>query len=30
VTVEAWRDGERREVKVRLGERPLQRLQSPG
>ena len=30
VTVEAWRDGERREVEVRLGERPLQRLQSSG
>ena len=30
VTVEAWRDGKRREVEVRLGERPLQRVQSPG
>jgi S1-C subfamily serine protease len=30
VTVEAWRDGERREVKVKLGERPLQRLQAAG
>jgi S1-C subfamily serine protease len=30
VTVEAWRDGERRELKVKLGERPLQRLQAAG
>ena len=30
VTVEAWRDGERREVKVKLGERPLQRLTGAG
>ena len=30
VTVEAWRDGERREVKVKLGERPLQRLPGAG
>jgi S1-C subfamily serine protease len=30
VTVEAWRDGERRELKVKLGERPLQRLQDAG
>jgi S1-C subfamily serine protease len=30
VTVEAWRDGERREVKVRLGDRPLQRLPAGG
>ena len=30
VTVEAWRGGERREVKVKLGERPLQRLADPG
>jgi S1-C subfamily serine protease len=30
VTVEAWRDGERREVKVKLGERPLQRLPGTG
>jgi S1-C subfamily serine protease len=28
VTVEAWRDGERRDVKVKLGERPLQRPES--
>ena len=25
VTIEAWRDGERRDVRVKLGERPLQR-----
>jgi 2-alkenal reductase len=30
VTVEAWRDGERRELEVELEERPLQRLPSPG
>ena len=30
VTVEAWRDGERREVKVKLGERPLQQLPDAG
>ena len=30
VAVEAWRDGERRELKVKLGERPLQRLQGAG
>jgi S1-C subfamily serine protease len=30
VTIEAWRDGERREVEVKLGERPLQRLTDPG
>ncbi len=30
VTIEAWRDGERREVKVKLGERPLQRLPGSG
>ena len=30
VTVEAWRDGERRELKVKLGERPLQRLTGAG
>jgi S1-C subfamily serine protease len=30
VKVEAWRDGERREVKVKLGERPLQRLPGSG
>jgi S1-C subfamily serine protease len=30
VRVEAWRDGERREVKVKLGERPLQRLPASG
>jgi S1-C subfamily serine protease len=30
VTVEAWRGGERRELKVKLGERPLQRLQAAG
>jgi S1-C subfamily serine protease len=30
VTVEAWRDGERRELKVKLGERPLQQLQQAG
>jgi S1-C subfamily serine protease len=30
VTVEAWRDGERREVKVKLGERPLERLPGGG
>ena len=30
VPVEAWRDGERREVQVKLGERPLQRLPEPG
>jgi len=30
VTVETWRDGERRELKVKLGERPLQRLQDAG
>jgi S1-C subfamily serine protease len=30
VTIEAWRGGERREVKVKLGERPLQRLDESG
>jgi S1-C subfamily serine protease len=30
VTVETWRDGERREVQVKLGERPLQRLPGSG
>ena len=30
VTVEAWRDGERREVRVKLGDRPLQRLPGAG
>jgi S1-C subfamily serine protease len=30
VPVEAWRDGERREVQVKLGERPLQQLTEPG
>ena len=30
VTVEAWRDGERREVTVKLGDRPLQRLPVSG
>jgi S1-C subfamily serine protease len=30
VTVEAWRDGERRMLQVELEERPLQRLQTPG
>jgi S1-C subfamily serine protease len=30
VPVEAWRDGERRELRVKLDERPLQRLQEPG
>jgi S1-C subfamily serine protease len=30
VTVEAWRDGERRELQVELEERPLQRLATPG
>jgi S1-C subfamily serine protease len=30
VTIEAWRDGERREVEVKLGERPLQRLTDSG
>ena len=30
VTVEAWRDGERRSIKVKLGERPLQRLPGAG
>jgi S1-C subfamily serine protease len=30
VPVEAWRDGERREVQVKLGERPLQRLTEAG
>ena len=30
VTVEVWRDGERREVEVKLGERPLQRLPLAG
>ncbi len=30
VKVEAWRDGERREVEVKLGERPLQRLPGSG
>jgi S1-C subfamily serine protease len=30
VTVEAWRDGKRREVKVKLGDRPLQRLPVSG
>ena len=30
VTVEAWRDGERRELQVELEERPLQRLPTPG
>jgi S1-C subfamily serine protease len=30
VTVEAWRDGKRREVQVKLGERPLQRLPGAG
>jgi S1-C subfamily serine protease len=30
VPVEAWRDGERRQVQVKLGERPLQRLREPG
>ena len=30
VTVEAWRDGERRELKVKLGERPLQQLEGSG
>jgi S1-C subfamily serine protease len=30
VTVEAWRDGERREVEIELGERPLQRLTGSG
>jgi S1-C subfamily serine protease len=30
VTVEAWRDGERRELDVKLGERPLQQLPGAG
>jgi S1-C subfamily serine protease len=30
VTVEAWRDGERRELHVKLGDRPLQRLPAGG
>jgi len=30
VTVEAWRGGERREVRIRLGERPLSGLQDAG
>jgi S1-C subfamily serine protease len=30
VTVEAWRDGKRRDVKVKLGDRPLQRPVSGG
>jgi S1-C subfamily serine protease len=30
VTVEAWRGGERREVRVKLGERPLSGLQDAG
>jgi S1-C subfamily serine protease len=30
VIVEAWRDGERRKVEVKLGERPLQRLSESG
>jgi S1-C subfamily serine protease len=30
VTIEAWRGGERREVEVELGERPLQRLTGSG
>ena len=30
VTVEAWRDGKRREVTVKLGDRPLQRLPVSG
>src|SRR5215207_5844203 len=30
VSVETWRDGERREVRVKLGERPLQRLPDAG
>jgi S1-C subfamily serine protease len=30
VTVEAWRDGERRDVEVKLGDRPLQRLPAGG
>ena len=30
VTIEAWRDGERREVRVKLEERPLQRIPPGG
>jgi S1-C subfamily serine protease len=30
VTLEAWRDGERRDVRIRLGDRPLSRLGDPG
>ena len=30
VTVEAWRDGERRDVRVKLGERPLSRAVDAG
>jgi S1-C subfamily serine protease len=30
VTIETWRDGERRDVKVQLGKRPLQRPMSGG
>jgi 2-alkenal reductase len=30
VTVEAWRDGERRDVQVKLGDRPLSGLQDAG
>jgi S1-C subfamily serine protease len=30
VTVEAWRDGERRDVEVELGDRPLQRIPPGG
>jgi S1-C subfamily serine protease len=30
VTVEAWRDGERRDVRVELGDRPLSGLQDAG
>jgi S1-C subfamily serine protease len=30
VTLEAWRDGERRDVRIRLGDRPLSGLADPG
>ena len=30
VTLEAWRDGERRDVRIKLGDRPLSGLTGPG
>jgi S1-C subfamily serine protease len=30
VTLEAWRDGERRDVRIKLGDRPLSSLADPG